>query len=197
MNKSNKAGAISEFLKEWKKTISDKWVLVTVKEALIDVHNAKKVPLKDQNFSERFSQTVIPLIQKEINRLLKRGVIAEVGGMELGYLSPIFLREKKENRHRLTLNLKELNKFVPHHHFKMDTLKSTLNMTRKGCFMASIDLTDAYYSVPVENSLQNFFAFQFQGKFYRHAFLPNDLTSAPRIFTKIMKPVLPTLRKLG
>ena len=63
--------------------------------------------------------------------------------------------------------------------------------------MASVDLTAAYYSVPIENSLQNFFAFQFQGTFYRYACLLNGLTSAPRIFTKIMKPVLSTLRKLG
>ena len=117
--------------------------------------------------------------------------------MELRYLSPIFLREKKENKHRLILNLKELNKFVPRHHFEIDTLKSALYMTRKGCFMGSVDLTDAYYSVPVENSLQNFFAFPFQGKFYRYACLPNGLTSASRIFTKIMKLVLSTLRKLG
>ena len=117
--------------------------------------------------------------------------------MELDYFSPIFLREKKENKHRLILNLKELNRFTPHHHFKIYTLKSALNMTRKGCFIASIDLTDAYYSVPIKNSLQNFFAFQFQGKFYRYACLPNGLTSAPRLFTKIMNPVLSTLRKLG
>ena len=117
--------------------------------------------------------------------------------MELDYFSPIFLREKKENKHRLILNLKELNRFAPHHHFKIYTLKSALNMTRKGCFIASIDLTDAYYSVPIKNSLQNFFAFQFQGKFYRYACLPNGLTSAPRLFTKIMNPVLSTLRKLG
>ena len=79
----------------------------------------------------------------------------------------------------------------------MGTLKSALNMTRKRCFMASIDLAVAYYSVPIENSLQPFFAFQFQGKFYKYASLPNGLRSAPRIFTKIMELVLPTLRKLG
>ena len=65
MNESNKAGAISEYLKEWKKITSDKWVLETVKGAKIDVHNVQQVPLKDQNFSERSSQTVIPLIQKK------------------------------------------------------------------------------------------------------------------------------------
>ena len=43
--------------------------------------------------------------------------------MELGYLSPIFLREKKGKNSRLMLNLKELNKFVPHHDFKIANLK--------------------------------------------------------------------------
>ena len=56
-----------------------------------DVHNVKKFPLKDQNFSERFSQTVMPLIQKEINCLLNKGVITEVSEME-----------KKENKKRTT-----------------------------------------------------------------------------------------------
>ena len=117
--------------------------------------------------------------------------------MGLGYLSLIFLREKKENKQRLILKLKELNKFIPHHHFKMGSLKSALNMTRKRCFMTSIDHTDAYCSVSIENSLQNFSGFQFQGKFYRYACLPNALISAPRIFAKIMKTVSSTLRKLG
>ena len=98
------------------KITPNKCVLEPVKGAKADVHNVKKVPLKYHNFSQIFSQTVIPLIQKEINRLLKKGVITEVSEMELGYLSPIFLREKKENKHRLLLNLKELNKFVPHQH---------------------------------------------------------------------------------
>ena len=63
--------------------------------------------------------------------------------------------------------------------------------------MASIEPTDAHYSVPIENSLQNFFAFQFQENFTDMHFLPNGLTSTPRIFTEIMQPVLYTLRKLG
>ena len=45
--------------------------------------------------------------------------------MELGYLSPIFLREKKVKKHRLILNLKERNKFVTNHNFKKDFKIST------------------------------------------------------------------------
>ena len=51
--------------------------------------------------------------------------------------------------------------------------------------MASIEPTDAHYSVPIENSLQNFFAFQFQENF-------TDMH-----FYLMVSPVLYTLRKLG
>ena len=57
------------------------------------------------------------------------------------------MREKENNQHRLILNLENFNKHVTHRHFKMDTLNTALGMVRKNCYMASIDLTDAYYSV--------------------------------------------------
>ena len=113
--------------RQWGKLTADKWVLESVKGENIDVNNVKEVPLNDLNFSERFSQTVIPLIQKEINRLLKKGIITEVSGMELGYLSQIFLRKKKDNKHRLVLNL---IKFVPNHHLKMNTFSIKYDKTK-------------------------------------------------------------------
>ena len=65
------------------------------------------------------------------------------------FLSPIFLREKKDGSHRMMLNLKALNKSIVYHHFKMDTLGSVSRLIRPNCFMATIDLKDAYFSVPV------------------------------------------------
>ena len=67
---------------------------------------------------------------KEISRLKSRGVIKPISDSENGFVSSIFLREKKENKHRLILNLKEFNKNVVYRHFKMDNLKTALNMMR-------------------------------------------------------------------
>ena len=50
--------------------------------------------------------------------------------------------------------------------------------------MASIDLNDAYYIVPIENFLQNFFAFQFQGEFYTYACSPSGLISTQGFLLK-------------
>ena len=79
----------------------------------------------------------------------------------------------------------------------MDTLNTALDMVRKNCYMASIDLTDAYYSVPVATVDQKYLMFQFEGIRYKYVCLPNGLSPAPRIFTKLMKPVLSSLRKKG
>ena len=48
----------------------------------------------------------------------------------------------------MILNLKRLNKFVDYKHFKMESLQNVLELIRPGVYMASIDLKDAFYSVP-------------------------------------------------
>ena len=110
---------------------------------------------------------------------------------EKGYVSSIFLREKKNNQHRLILNLKNFDRHLTHRHFKIDTFNTAL----RNCFIASIDLTDAYYSVPVATVDQKYLMFQFEGIRYKYVCLPNGLSPASRIFTKLMKPVLSSLRK--
>jgi hypothetical protein len=48
----------------------------------------------------------------------------------------------------MILNLKQLNEHVAYHHFKMDTIQTALKLMHPSCFMASVDLKDAYYLVP-------------------------------------------------
>lgn len=63
--------------------------------------------------------------------------------------------------------------------------------------MATIDLKDAYFLVSVHKSFRKYLRFRFQGILYEFNCLPFGLNIAPRVFTKIMKPVLAHLRKLG
>ena len=63
--------------------------------------------------------------------------------------------------------------------------------------MSSIDLSNAYYSIPVAICDQKYLMFQFAGQLYKFVCLPNGLTSAPRLFTKLLKPVIAALHKEG
>ena len=60
------------------------------------------------------------------------------------FVSPIFIVKKPDDMERLILNLKELNEFAKYSHFKMDGIRTIINMITGNQFMVSIDLQDAY-----------------------------------------------------
>ena len=84
---------------------------------------------------------------------------------------------------------------MTYRHFKMYNLQTALSMVRKDCYMSSIDLSDAYYSVPVTICDQKYLIFQFAGQLYKFVCLPDGLTPAPRLFSKILRPVFAALHK--
>lgn len=96
-----------------------------------------------------WSKTEEGFIDIEIQRLLLKGVIAHSVQEEGEFISSIFVRPKKDGSYRMILNLKSLNQYVEYHHFKLDTIWTAM-MTPE-CFMASIDLKDAYYSVHIDD----------------------------------------------
>ena len=74
------------------------------------------------------------------------------------------------------------------------TLKSLLN---KGDYMINLDLTDAYLTVPIHPVSQKFLRFLFGNETYQFTAMPFGLNIAPRVFMKIMKPVVASLRSQG
>ena len=136
------------------------------------------------------------VITHEINKLLSQNVIVKCEPEKGQVTSPIFLREKSDNTHRLILNLKSLNKDVVYKHFKMDTISTILNLVDTDCFMTKIDIKSAYYSIKIHKVFRKFLKFYQDGSLYKFRCMPNGLTSGPRVFTKLMKPVLAFLRGL-
>ena len=124
--------------------------------------------------------------------------IIKVSKHEQGeYISPIFVSPKKDGTFRMTLNLKKLNTYVVYHHFKMESIWSAIRLMTPNCFMASIDLKDAYYSVPIASEDQKYLKFEWDNTLYQFTCFPNGLACCPRKFTKLMKPVFAMLRQMG
>lgn len=79
----------------------------------------------------------------------------------------------------------------------MDTLKSAIHLMKQDCLFASIDLKDAFYSIPVAHEDRKYLRFFWKEKLFQFTCLPMDLTTSPCVFTKVTKPVLPYLRIIG
>ena len=142
----------------------------------------------------RFSSKEEVFLADEVKNFQQKGVIKESQQEEGGFISPIFLVPKSEDSFRMILNLKRLNENMPYIHFKMETIKSILTLVTPNCYMAKVDIKDAYYSVPILPEHQKYLKFYFRGKLYQFTCLPNGLCSGPRKFTKLLKPLLSYLR---
>ena len=141
-----------------------------------------------------FSETEQTIIDIEIEIFLQNGII-QFSVNEPGQItSPIFTRLKKDGFHRVIFNLRKLNESVSYHHFKMDTLETALRLMTPNCYVTSLDLKNAYCSIPVAKEHQKCLKFIWNNQLYAFTCLPMGLSSSPRIFTKLMKPVFATLR---
>ena len=50
---------------------------------------------------------------------------------------------------RMILNLKNFTTFVNHRHFKLESIDNVINLIKSNAWMVSIDLKDAFFSVPL------------------------------------------------
>ena len=187
------AGHIRHFIQQWKVLTQDPWILETVQGHIISFET---IPPQTAIPPMRFSAQESEVITKELQALLQKEVIrpATTPG---GFVSNIFTVPKSNGKVRLILNLKKLNTFVTYEHFKMEDVRCVKDLLNQNEFMCKLDLRDAYLTVPVQTSHQTFLRFQWQGKVYQYTALPFGLASAPRVFTKLMKPVLACLRAKG
>lgn len=177
-------GNIVNRLKEWLFLTSDKNILDIVKGVKLDFLNwpvQEKIPRP-----YRMNQEQSGFIDSELRILLEKSIIERVETPEGQYVSNIFLRPKPNNKFRMIIDLSMLNNDIEKQHFKMQHLEVAIDMLTRGCFLASIDLKDAYYSVPINPQFRKFLCFQWKGRFFRFLAMP----FGPSTFHKIVGPSL-------
>ena len=193
---------LSHFVSAWSSFTSDPWVLSVIYEGYyIDFveHPVQFSFPPDCVMSNEMSA----VCDQEIQALLAKKAIFPISRPVDGFVSNMFAVKKKKEKEedpqlwRPIINLKSLNSFVVYEHFKMEGLDSVKFIIRENDWMVKVDLKDAYFTVPVANEHQKFLRFIWKGRFYQYVCLPFGLCSAPRVFTKILKPVVAWLRARG
>ena len=132
-----------------------------------------------------------------MENLLTKGAIAETPPIREGFFSRLFLVPKMGGTFRPVIDLSFLNKFVENSHFQMESILCLKSLLQKGDYMTTLDLKDAYLSVPVHKDSRKFLQFLWRNKCYAFQGLCFGLNTVPRIFTKLLKPVAAFLRKRG
>ena len=191
-----KAGNISNCLPNWETITADKYILEVIAKG-VPMDFLEKPNCKFNRHSLNFSNLESEVIKSEIIKLLGKGVIIPVSREPDDFVSGIFTRPKKDGSYRMILNLKKFNEFLKLKHCKLESINDALDLVSEGCYFASVDLKDAYYSVGMDQRFQKYLKFYWNGQYYQYTVLPNGFAPAVREFTKILTPPFKYLRSQG
>ena len=178
-------GRIVSHIKNWKEITRDQRVLDIVYGMELE---------KGENLSQKSICPTKGTIQvlSLLEQALKDGVIELTKEGEKDEFKNSLMIWKKWNRGwRMILNLKRFNKQnTKKIHFKLELLDSILNLITLGSFIALIDLSQAFHTIPLAVSSQKLtkFAVQFNAEiiWFQYRVLPMGYTHSPLLFTKLM-----------
>ena len=132
--------------------------------------------------------------------MLERNVvhtIANPSPSQLRVASPMFAVPKGADDIRPIFNLMWLNEHIEAEHFQMEDIRTAMALLRPGDWFTKVDIKDAYMHVPMHADAIPYLGFQWELVWYRYNTLPFGLNTAPRAFTKVMRPVVAILRSQG
>ena len=96
---------------------------------------------------------------------------------------------------RLILDLRHVNKCLVKQRVKYEDWKFALAYSTKGSYMFSFDLKSGYHHVEISQDYQTYLGFSWKASdsgdeiFYVFTVLPFGLSTAPYVFTKLLKPL--------
>lgn len=188
-------GRLLYFQEAWAQLTEDPWVRAVIAGYQIDlleppVQWAAPAP-------RRMSRDHEVAISAEVEKLLAKKAIYEVPEGTEGFLSSLFAVPKEAGKLRPVVDLRALNEFIPYRHFKMEGIPMLRDILQEGDWMCKVDLRDAYLTVPVAQQSQPLLSFKWAGRQFRFRALAFGLASAPRVFTKLLHPVVAVLRQAG
>jgi len=186
------------FNQNWLNLIQDQWVRNIIHHGYQiefiqtpPFNGVRETPLNKGPHQE----VLIP----EVQNLLEKGAIEPVPPDQEneGFYSTFFMVTKKTGGWRPILNLKPLNKYIASKTFKMESLRSVRKALEPEDWMISIDLQDAYMHIPIHKDFRIYLRFKIGGQAYQFVVLPFGLSSAPRVFTKMLAPLVAIARLEG
>ena len=117
-------------------------------------------------------------------------------------VNPLSVSIQSSGKKRLILDLRHVNLYIFKQKFKCEDLSVALKVMSKGYYLFKFDLKSGYHHVEIFPDFRKYFAFAWDFgdgvlKYFQFAVLPFGLSSAPYLFTKLLKPVLTSWRCKG
>ena len=123
----------------------------------------------------------------------------EAGRPFRDFESTVFVVPKKDGKFRLCTDYRPLNEFQRKVPFKMDTLQTVAECIQPNDFGMLVDLTDCYLTLGLHPSQRKYCRFRHpaNGRRLQWRTISFGMSEAPRICTKLLRPLMGLLKQLG
>ena len=103
------------------------------------------------------------IVDREVKELVRIGVVVPCDSEPGEFISTIFIVPKPNGKFRPVINERYLNVFIHYEHFKQETFSVVLDLLQENNFLTSIDLQNAYFSIPIHELDQKYLKFIWNG----------------------------------
>lgn len=190
-----RGGQLREFQAQWKKLGAPIAILKIISGYTIPFV-AKPPPIPLQENLERFATSLSHVMTKELKNLLIQGVVEKCLS-KTGFLSRLFLIPKTNGKLRQIFDLRRLNYFLNPRKFHVINQAQIPVFLQAGDFLGKLDLSQAYFHIPIKESHRRFLAFGYANELFQMTSLPFGLSSAPVAFSRVSKWVAGFMRTKG
>jgi len=185
-------GRLQFFHEAWQEMGADRFVVEVLREGYrINFRTTPTLSVVPCIPSDSLNPLKDAHIQEQIDILLQKQAIEVVPGPHWGpgFYSRLFTVPKPNGKVRPIIDLKLLNKKIRIPKFKMESLQTVWSSLNPGNWAFSLDLSDAYFHVPIHPESRKFLRLFHRGTVYQFKALPFGLSTAPWIFTRVVSEV--------
>jgi transposase InsO family protein len=148
------------------------------------IYTTDEIPVKLAD--RRVPPPLQPEVRKELQKWLDAGVITESSSP---YASQIVVVKKKDGTIRICCDFRALNKKTVKDAFPLPNITETLESLGKAKYFSSLDLTQGFMQVALDEQDSSKTAFRALGSLYQFTRLPYGLCNSPATFERLMTKV--------
>lgn len=185
---------VQDRIEEWEKIGASPLIIRWLREGYKIPFQKPVLPFRFQPWMPRTEEETTALREMK-TKLLQQGVLQPATCNK--FVSRCRLEPKKDGGFRLVVDLRHLNKHVVPTTCKYESLANLEHSLHRDDWLVSFDLKSGYYHVPMHPAHTKFVTVEMDGELFAFQALPFGLSTAPRVFTKVMRPFVAALRSHG
>ena len=185
-------GNLRHNIKFWKSIGAPYYILSIIENGYKLPFVSLPEPVKLRN--NKSARLHADFVDQAIHELVFSGRICVVAQKPL-VVNPLSVAIQPCGKKRLILDLRHVNKCLDKQRVKYEDWKFALAYFTKGSYMFSFDLKSGYHHVEISQEYQTYLGFSWEASdsgdeiFYVFTVLPFGLSTAPYVFTKLLKPL--------